>query len=119
MNLICEMCNNDLIESNYYYVCNNCGLISDNNNLLYRNDNIDFNYNKNLINIYKRVQYLKLIINNINLKFVNKTNVNKIKNIYEIIKKEIKKNNYNCIKNLLKKHKLNKLAQHFCLGYLR
>ena len=72
--MICLFCNkNKFLNNIYYYTCLNCGIIinnfcneeEDNNNKKY-----DDEYIKKKI-IYKRVWYLKELLYNINLIYVN------------------------------------------------
>lgn len=71
--MFCELCEseNSFIKKECYFVCNCCGYVR---NFIY-NVQIDDNLIKNS-STYKRLTYLTIIINNLNLKYINKSNEN-------------------------------------------
>ena len=96
--MFCELCESDnsFIKKDCYFVCNICGCIR---NYIY-SVQIDDNLIKSS-STYKRLTYLTIIINNINLKYINKTNENIIY-LYDTYYKDIQFN-YKNNKIMIKK----------------
>lgn len=94
----CSFCetDNSIIKNNDYYVCYVCGCIR---NYIY-SVQIDNNLIKNCSS-YKRLTYLSIIINNINLKYIDHKNENVIY-LYNTYLNDIKFN-YKLNKIMIKK----------------
>ena len=99
---------NTLIYNNNFLVCNRCGYI-DNNIELINYNNIDYEKNKSF---YKREHHLKELLDNLQCKnIVDDDIIEQVRKYIKILNIDIKELTFNNIKYCLKKLYFNKLYE--------